>query len=184
MALRRCAKFADSLQDTHTHTHAHAYAHAHTPVAYLNVIDLKGLTVLKKVDGELQFIAVSSATHHLPLPLPPQYDKRTGGLELGLHPVFSIDIIVGHIDTKAAVLTENDKCCAVMSGLCGSKREQWTLVTVLHLNSSMHKLTASEEGGCLMATIPCTLALLGRAFNSCTCIWSGFTNITTGLLVF
>ena len=34
-----------------------------------------------------------------------------------------------------------------------------------------------------MATIPCTLALLGSGFNSCTWICVGFTSSTTGLEV-
>ena len=45
-------------------------------------------------------------------------------------------------------------------------------------------LTLSEEGGCLMATMPWTLALLGSGFSSWTCICSGFTSRTTGLLLF
>lgn len=43
-------------------------------------------------------------------------------------------------------------------------------------------LTGSPgDGCCLMATIPCTLALLGSGLSSWTCICVGFTRRTTGL---
>ncbi len=45
-------------------------------------------------------------------------------------------------------------------------------------------LTSSPVlGGCRIATIPCTLALLGSAFSSCTWMHSGLTSRVTGLEV-
>ena len=73
--------------------------------------------MLEEVDGKFRFVVASSSFLQPFLAPPPQKDKRTGGLELGLHPELSVRVVIGNVDPQTAIFAENDESSAMFGGL-------------------------------------------------------------------
>lgn len=84
------------------------------PLPHLHVI--AELAVLKEVDGELEVLCLPD---HRPLlaVLGTQHGQGACGLELGLQPEFGTGTGIGHVNTQAPILAENDECGATKGNL-------------------------------------------------------------------
>ena len=94
------------------------YTCVQVTITHVEIAVLQLLAVLKEVDGELGVLHPPRDGGLLPLPRP-QDGQGAGGLELGLQPVLRVGVVVGHVDSQAAVLAEDDQGGAVLGALVG-----------------------------------------------------------------
>lgn len=80
---------------------------------HLNLIVLQRLAVFKEVNRKLGMLHTTNNRPFLPHTRP-QHCKGTRGLKLRLQPVFCVGIVVGDIDSEAAIFTQNNECSAVL----------------------------------------------------------------------
>ncbi len=87
-----------------------------TSSTHLHVIT--ELTVLKEVYGELDVLGLlRHAASPLLAGVPPEHSQGAGGLEARLQPELCAGAGVGHVDTQAAVLAQDDEGGATQGDL-------------------------------------------------------------------
>ena len=80
---------------------------------HLNLIVLQRLAVFKEVNRKLGMLHTTNNRPFLPHTRP-QHCEGTCGLKLRLQPELCVGIVVGDIDSEAAIFTQNNECSAVL----------------------------------------------------------------------
>ena len=87
--------------------------------ANLNVV--AHLAMLKVINGELEAFLLPGHQLTFAVRAWPEHCQRAGGLELGLEPVLGAGGGVGHVDTQAAIFTQDDQGGATKSLQVGER---------------------------------------------------------------